>query len=585
VTDIVVDLAGYERNDGLTHIVHTYSGGALRRLTSTTHPATDFKVTKGMIAIACSFDIKDRASRLPSSKWNKPMRRWTVSATPTSAANIIRAFEDVKWTADTDFMRLLDEYRSQTHAADYRVALDLPDHPSKKPSWGHQRQAYEFISRLNAGGVFAAQGTGKSKIVVDILANRTDIHHVLIIAKKKGIGVWPREFRRFSIRKFKMYRLEPPLTTEQRAATITDTWDPKKDQVYVVNYDVAWREPLATVLLSHKWDAVVCDEAQKIKSAGSNVSMFASKLGDRVPVRYATTGTPMHDKPIDVYGIYRFLDKGVFGTNKAKFEQKYVVKGGFGGFEILGYTNLEELSERMYSIAFRVTDEVLDLPKAHHIVLPYSLSPQESTIYKKMVKDFIASTEFGSTVAPNILTKMLRLQQIASGFIKDDKGEEHDVGSSELETLEEALEDFDPTYPVVVFCQFIHNIDRVKELAAKLGRRYGEISGRRADLTKDATMPPNIDLMCVQIQAGGDSIDLTRVNRVYYFDLCHSLGDYDQSWKRVHRPGQRHRTYFHYLVAEGTVKAQMYQALIDKRDPIEYVHSYWKDHTTKLLGD
>ena len=67
----------------------------------------------------------------------------------------------------------------------------------------------------------------------------------------------------------------------------------------------------------------------------------------------------------------------------------------------------------------------------------------------------------------------------------------------------------------------------------------------RDDLTDDSEYPPGVDLLAVQIQAGGVGIDLTGSNlerpmhRLFYLSVGYSLADYLQSIKRAHRPGQR----------------------------------------------
>ena len=87
----------------------------------------------------------------------------------------------------------------------------------------------------------------------------------------------------------------------------------------------------------------------------------------------------------------------------------------------------------------------------------------------------------------------------------------------------------------------------------------------------------DVDVAGVQIQAGGVGIDLTRARYAVYYSLGHSLTDYLQSRRRVHRPGQtRTTTYFH-LIAEDTVDQQVYQALASKQDVVEFIMNLHKD--------
>ena len=122
-----------------------------------------------------------------------------------------------------------------------------------------------------------------------------------------------------------------------------------------------------------------------------------------------------------------------------------------------------------------------------------------------------------------------------------------------------------------MFCKFTSDLDAVKQLAKDTGRRYGEISGRRKDLTDTGDMPDGVKLMAVQIQAGGCGIDLTLARFVIYYSIGFSLGDYEQSLARVHRPTQsRSVTYWH-LSCSGTVDDAVYRALRNRKDLVTSV--------------
>jgi SNF2 family DNA or RNA helicase len=71
--------------------------------------------------------------------------------------------------------------------------------------------------------------------------------------------------------------------------------------------------------------------------------------------------------------------------------------------------------------------------------------------------------------------------------------------------------------------------------------------------------------------AGGLGIDLTAARRCVYYSLGFSLGDYEQSLARLHRPGQGHPVTYYHLVAEGTVDRRVYRALSKRRDVVESV--------------
>lgn len=84
-------------------------------------------------------------------------------------------------------------------------------------------------------------------------------------------------------------------------------------------------------------------------------------------------------------------------------------------------------------------------------------------------------------------------------------------------------------------------------------------------------MPEDCDILAVQIQAGGVGIDLTRASYSIYYSVGFSLGDYEQSLARVHRPGQTRNVVYIHLVAEQTIDEKVYRALSEKKNVVEAV--------------
>ena len=114
----------------------------------------------------------------------------------------------------------------------------------------------------------------------------------------------------------------------------------------------------------------------------------------------------------------------------------------------------------------------------------------------------------------------------------------------------------------------------MEAVANELKRNYGEISGRRKDLTENATMPGDIDIMGVQISAGGLGIDLTRACLAINYSVGYSLSDYEQWLARMHRPGQTRPVRYINLVVEDSVDEAVYRAIEKKQDIVAEVRDY-----------
>jgi SNF2 family DNA or RNA helicase len=188
-------------------------------------------------------------------------------------------------------------------------------------------------------------------------------------------------------------------------------------------------------------------------------------------------------------------------------------------------------------------------------------------MYAEVVRTLAdGSFEVGEVTADNVLVKILRCQQMTGGALPLDDGTIEEIDTEKAKLLADELEDINPAEPVVVFCRFHHDLDNVSKVADQLGRRYGELSGRRSDaLAADATLTEGVQVAGIQIQAGGTGVDFTRSAFGIYYSVGHSLGDYLQSRKRLHRPGQTRSTRFRHLVMEGTIDEDVYEALANRQ--------------------
>src|SRR5690606_16547233 len=109
---------------------------------------------------------------------------------------------------------------------------------------------------------------------------------------------------------------------------------------------------------------VIADESQKIKNIKAQQTKAVTALGKMAKHRLILTGTPVTQSPLDFFAQYKFLDPRIFGTSFTKFRSRYAIMGGYGGYQVMGYQNLEELAAKAHSIAVRVTKEqCLDLPE------------------------------------------------------------------------------------------------------------------------------------------------------------------------------------------------------------------------------
>lgn len=349
--------------------------------------------------------------------------------------------------------------------------------------------------------------------------------------------------------------------------------------VVVANYDSVWRGELGKAISKHKWSAIVLDESHRIKSPSGRASRWLASLARLNPDArlMCLTGTPMPHSPLDLYGQFRFLDPAVFGTNYARMRARYAECDNMFPSKVRRWIRQDELASILNKNSFRVTSsEVLDLPPVLHEVIPVTLSGRARLFYDSLEKDMVAKLESGTVVAANALTQLLRLQQATSGYAAVQVNETQvesrpiDVNPSKRVAFQEWLDDLPHDEPVVVFCRFRCDLREIAKACENLGRSCAELSGSSKDGLAH-WQSGNASVLAVQIQSGGVGIDLTRASYCVYYSLGFSLGDYEQSLARLHRPGQTKCVRYYHLITENTVDEVVYDALKKRREVVEAV--------------
>lgn len=549
---------------------------------------TDARITVSgnSIVVFTKPQHKDRCKSVFGYNWNPLHKAWIYPAQPTIAVSIDAAFRGLDISMDNNFVSLL---YNGTKIMDDAIAIktddSLPMPPiyrdDRKP-WMHQLRAFWFCHTLwgdfdhpHGGGVMLAlqMGTGKTFCAIMLIANYR-FKRVLVIAPSKVVSVWPEEFLKHDPGTSHVLALDSG-SVAKRAAKAKDHLErctslyANDPCVIITNYECARETAFASFSLNTEWDLVIADEIHRIKQASGLTSKYMSLLARKAKCRLGLTGTPMPHSPLDIFAQYRFLDSSIFGLSWHKFRMRYAVMGGYGNYEVVGMKNEKELNSKFYSIAYRVLSrDVLDLPEQTFIMRTAKIG-RGAKVYHDMYRYMVADVKGGLVTASNALTRLLRLQQITGGYLRDEDGTLHCVDESKALLLEDVLGDIDLNEPVVIFCNFHNDIDTCKQVASKMGRTVSELSGRVNEFT--SWQRGETDTLVAQIQSGKEGVDMTRSAYTIYYSIGFSLTDYEQSLFRTHRPGQKRNTTYIHLAIEDTVDMSVYKALQERKEVIVYV--------------
>ena len=448
--------------------------------------------------------------------------------------------------------------------------------------WAHQRDAVTFARDRKAVLLAMAMGTGKSLVAIELM-REWNVDRALIVCPKSVLQVWQNQFGKHAPREWRLEVLRTGGTVRKHKALTSAMAIGRVPMAVAINYDSVWREPLRTEFLDRVWDVVILDESHRIKAANSKVSWFCKALGRRAKRKLCLTGTPMSNSPLDLYGQFRFLAPQAYGTSFVSFRNKYAIMGGFEDRQVIAYQNQEEFKAKFAEYSFRAEASVLSLPEAMHVTRTFDLCPKAMRVYLSLQNELAAEVDSGVVTVSNALVKLLRLQQLTGGWLSDDDGNSNELDTGKASLLKDIFEEIECTEPIVVFCKFRKDLQNVRRICESEHlkqrcdpkREYFELSGKYNELSEWQRRKQCYgrfgDVLGVQIQAGGLGVDFTRARYAVYYSLGFSLGDYEQSLARIHRPGQDRPVLYLHLVASNTVDAKLYTALDRKAHVVSAV--------------
>ena len=542
-----------------------------------------------IIEIHDCFMVKEAIKQIPGRKWDPKEKIWTVPMSIESVdmlKYIPGKIEPVIMDKYRELKQIQKETTQEKFAENVEPIEPMPLKQHIKP-YKHQIKAYNMALMNDSFAFLMEMGTGKSLTSVAVAARRWqrgEIQRLLVVAPTSVCPVWPREFEA-AIIPYEIQALEG--TRQQRIKKLNSFSDDSGLKVAVINYEATWR--IFEELQAWRPDMIICDESQRIKTHNAKQSKAMHKLGKLAKYKLILTGTPIQNQPLDFFSQYKFLDESIFGTSFYAFRSRYAVMGGYGGHQVIGYNRLDELIKKAHSIAYRVTkEEALDLPEQIDQFRYCELEPKAKTLYRQIRNESYAelSNEQEITVR-NVLTRLLRLQQITGGYVNTDDGKQKEVSKAKLNTLKEIVEDIiDSGKKVIVFARFVAEIKAILEMLEKMKIDYSYISGEvpipeRGDRVKVFQEDPDCKVFVAQIQTAGLGITLTAADTAIFYSVDFNYANYSQARARIHRIGQRNNCTYIHLVCKDTVDEHVLQALQRKEDIAKMVVDNWRDYFEK----
>ena len=453
----------------------------------------------------------------------------------------------------------------------------------KTKPFAHQLKALEISHNKEVFAYFMEMGTGKSKVLIDnvsMLYDAGKINGVLIVAPKGVYKNWadseiPTHMVDHIDKKVVVWQ---SLINEKQQKKLSTLFETGEDlHVLIMNVEALSTKKgidFAKKFLSCHKALTAIDESTTIKNPSAKRTKNILTLSDLSKYRRILTGSPVTKSPLDLYTQCKFLDPWLLGEQSYySFRVRYAMMrtANFNGRSVqivVGYRNLSELTEKIKPFSYRcLKDDCLDLPDKTYMKRIVQLTDEQDKIYKQMKQQALATLNGKMLTTKNVVTQLMRLQQITSGHFTSDDGEIQIVKNNRIKELTNILDEI--SGKVVIWAHWRYDI---KTIVEHLKKEYGDNSvvtyyGNTSDEDRQKAIReiqnPNSKVRFIvgTPQTAGFGITLTGASTMIYYSKGYDLEKRQQSEARIDRIGQTKNMTYIDIICEKTVDERIVKAL------------------------
>ena len=447
-----------------------------------------------------------------------------------------------------------------------------PKLDAKLAAFPYQEEAVDFVAKRDYAAIFHEQGLGKTKIAVDVILQwlrEKAVDTVLVVTKKSLIANWQREFRMHA-------HIRPMLLSESgKNNYLTFTTGTR---LVLAHYEVAKKEEKRLELwLRTRRVGIIMDEAAKIKNPDSALTQVYHRLAPGFAKRVIMTGTPVANRPYDVWSEVYFLDQGkALGADFASFKTEHDFKESYRADpkDFAAYQDrLAAVSEKLKTLSVRETKNGgrISLPDKEFVRMVTDWEPGQRELYRQACEQLrIVVMREGELVEEDqesILKRLLRLVQVASNPRLVDEAYTADPGK--LQPLLDLANDITKRgEKLIIWTAFNHNAEWLAKKLSHLGANalHGKLSmDRRNSVVQWFLSNPEDQVLVATPGAAKEGLTLTVANHVVFYDRTYSLDDYLQAQDRIHRVSQTRTCYVYNMVMQDSVDEWIESLIEEKR--------------------
>lgn len=461
--------------------------------------------------------------------------------------------------------------------------IETDDSDFKTTPMKHQTEGVEYGLKHNRWLLADEQGLGKTKQVLDLatIRKRTgQVQHCLIVCCVNSLKWnWVEEIEKHTdescwilgMRKMKRTGRWAVNSNKDKIEDLDKliAGDPEiSDKFFLITNIESLRNPQIAEKLAYLCNngvisMLAADESHRIKDTRTQQSQGLLQLS---PVyRIAMTGTPLVNKPTDLFAILKWLGYQRYGFTTFRDHFCYLDEYG----SIVGYKNIDQLMGQLDSIMLRrLKKEVLpELPEKIYINEYVELTDEQKDLYNQVIDDVVNDPDIAEQLNLDCqLAVKLRLRQVSGGI----EPFNHIKKNPKLDRMEELVEEavYSDT-KVIIFSNWVKALNP----AIKRLQKYNPvvISGdidpaERQNAIHKFQNDDSVKVILCTIAAAGVGITLTAATEVIFLDEPFTNADKEQAIDRAHRIGTKSAVTVHTLMGHGTYDEHVHQIVLGKRD-------------------
>lgn len=360
-------------------------------------------------------------------------------------------------------------------------------------------------------------------------------------------------------------------------------------------------DPKCMNLLRMHWDAIIVDEAHRLKNPDAQWTKNIKKL--RAEFKHIMTGTGFVNNPAEIWSLINFLYPETY-TSYWKFREHYCEEDDYSGYrKIVGIKpeKEDEFRDLVRRVGVRRTmlECFPDITEPIETVIPVDLNKTQRKMYNDIMDELYTLDQAGTPLhSPNVLSMLNRLRQIAVAT-PEVTGEHYDPiaertvlevrliePSSKLDATMEVIDglewDKDRKDQVVVFSNFKDPLELLKVRLDKKNIPYlhlhaGMNDKDRYTMWHDEWPKKEHQVFLCTLAVGSESINLACANRAIFLDQAWSPAMNKQAIGRIYRPGQTGVAQLIYIRANETVDFRVLDAVEEKHGWFQQVFGEYKN--------